>query len=274
MPDLYVQPHQSQYQAGASTITRRAGCTWASGANGVAAVTGGAKQPTPDAIHALVPRAEEQFPATPGWSLPDLAKATGRIGVAFVVRSGDGWDAFIDALETGHYTVLQGDSDQFDGTSCSGAFDGDHAIGVHAKHKVELEVRWWWTDDPICSTGRWEREDVLRRYAEDLSPTIRFGVFAQAVPAVAPPLPPAKPVVLRFGARKLAKPVAKRIRVPKGRKANVRTAPRTNARITSHLASGSTFGAWQVTTKGQELAGSSRWFGNRTGSRWVHSSSF
>lgn len=271
---LYLNAHSSQYAPDASTITHRAGCTWTSVANGVDASTGGRLRPTPDQVHAMVPNAEETSPTTPGWSIPDAVKAARRLGVELVDRSGDGWGAALLQLEAGHYLLLQGDSDVFTG-GCSGEFDGPHAIGIHPRHKDEDGERWWWINDPICQTGRWERESVLRAYAEKLSAGIRFASFTLLVPAVAAPKPPAKPVVLRHGARKLAKPVAKRIHVARGRKANVRTAPRTTARVVAHRARGEKFTAWQVTTdKGQRLAGSARWYGNRTGTRWIHSSSF
>ena len=270
---LYLQPHQSQYQDGASAVTRHSGCTWTSGANGIAATTGGAKRPTPDQVHALLPNAEETNPGTPGWSIPDLVKALAKYGVPVEDRTGGGWTAVVEA-HAAHYIVLQGVSAVFAGTTCSGAFDGDHAIGVHPRSKVDPAGDvWWWIDDPICTTGRWEREDVLRKYAEALWSSIRFAAFTGVVPAVPAPKPPPPPVTLRFGARKLAKPAVRTVRVAVGRKANVRTAPRTSAPVAQLLRRGAKFTAWQVTDRGQLLAGSSRWWGNRTGTRWVHSSS-
>jgi hypothetical protein len=181
---LYRQPHQSQYQPGASAITRSAGCTWTTGANGIGAISGGRKRPTPDEIKALLRRDEETSPATPGWSLTDLVRAMARYGVTLTDRSGDGWDAVIGALEAGRYVVLQGDSDQFGNATCSGSFDGDHAIGVLPLSKTVSGARYWWINDPICPEGRWERSAVLKRYAVKLSSSIRFAVFAQPVPSL------------------------------------------------------------------------------------------
>lgn len=270
---LYVQPHRSQYEAGASTITRHAGCTWTSVANGVAASTGGKRKPSPDAVHALVANSEESSPGTPGWSLADAQKAADRMGVPYENRSGHGWDAAVSAAEAGLYLTLQGDSDQFSNATCSGAFDGDHCIGWHPRHKLEAGERWWWIDDPICGTGRWERESVLAKYALKYNPQVSFGAFTTPVPQV-PTAPAPAPVVLRYGGRRLAKPTSKRIRVPAGRKANVRVAPRTTSRIAAHLANGQRWTAYQVTDKGQLLAGSRRWYGDRTGTRWLHVTAF
>lgn len=271
---LYVNPHSSQYQLGASTITRTAGCTWTTGANGIAAVTGGRNQPTPDQIHGLLDRTEEVAPTTPGWALADLKKAVARYGMQLEDHSGEGWDALIAALDDGHYVAAQGDSDVFSSATCSGDFDGPHCIGIHPKKKVELGVTWRWIDDPICKTGRWEREDVLRRYVEKLWATGRFAFFTQRVPQVAVPAPKPPAPALRHGARALAHPIAKKIRVRRGRRANVRGAPARSARILNRKPRGTTFGAWQVTDHGAEIAGSRRWFGNRLGTRWVHSSAF
>ncbi len=43
----------------------------------------------------------------------------------------------------------------------SGAFDGDHCIGVHPATKSVGGVTFWWIDDPLCPTGRWERASGL-----------------------------------------------------------------------------------------------------------------
>jgi len=272
---FYLQPHRSQYAVSASAVTRSSGCTWTAGANGIAATTGGATRPTPDQVHRLVPVAMETNPATPGWSLSDLATALHRIGVPGVDRSGQGWGAVASTRASGRYLVVQGVSAAFSNETCSGSFDGDHAIGVHPRTKVDAAgVEWWWIDDPVCFTGRWERAAVLRRYAEALEPSVLFLAFAGSVPATVAVKPPDPPVTLRFHARQLNPAQGRTIRVPVGRLANVRTAPTTAAAIASHLRRGSTFSAYQVTDAGERLAGSSRWYGDRSGTRWVHGSSF
>jgi hypothetical protein len=129
--------HRSQYDPGSSLVTRREGCVWTTGANGIAATTGGAKHPSPDAIHDLLPRNQETSPTTPGWSLTDLAKAMGRYGMTFVDYTGDGWAAVEKAHAADHYIALQGDSDQFGNSTCSGAFDGD----AHDRDPPEDEGR-------------------------------------------------------------------------------------------------------------------------------------
>jgi len=181
---LYVAHHESQYQAGASLRTRTSGCTWTSFSTGADASTGGGVNKTPDQVLALVLPSEETNPQTPGWSLDDAKLAADRLHVPFENRSGEGWSGVEDASDAGLYVILQGDSDQFGNATCSGAFDGDHCIGVHPARRTYVGVIQAWIDDPICPLGRWEALSVLRRYAEKFSPTVRFGVLTKPVPHV------------------------------------------------------------------------------------------
>lgn len=183
----YLNAHSSQYAPSALPVTRHAGCTWTSGANGIDASTGGRQKPTPDQLHAKLNPGAETNPRTPGWSLPDLATALHTLGVPFSVRSGEGWDAAMTALREGHYLVVQGVSAEFANATCSGAFEGDHAIGVHPRTTADAQGRRsHWINDPICPAGRWERDDVLHAYARALSAGILFGTFDHPVPVVPP----------------------------------------------------------------------------------------
>lgn len=186
MTRLYLNAHDSQYEEGLSYRTRNSGCTWTSGANGADAATGGRKNPTPDQVLAKVQRYEETSPSTPGWSIADLGKAMGRLGISFQNRNGGRWADVEAALDNRQYVVLQGDSDQFKNNTCSGAFDGDHAIGVHP-YRAELSGLQR-IDDPICPVARLESRAVLRAYSEKLArrlgeyPGLRYGVFSNQVP--------------------------------------------------------------------------------------------
>lgn len=79
-------------------------------------------------------------------------------------------------------------------------------------------------------------------------------------------------LTLRFGAKALVPPRRRIAKAPSGRKVNVRSAPATTAMIVAKLNTGDVFIAYQRTDKGQKLAGSRRWYGNLTGTRWVHTS--
>ena len=171
----YVAPHRSQYAPTESAVTHKAGCTWTSGANG--ANTANGKSLDGDAVHAKVANSEESNPALPGWSLQDLDLAMARLAVPFGLGQA-GWAGVRSARAGGLYVVLQGDSDVFGNATCSGAFDGNHAIGVHPAN----DGLRWWINDPICPAGRWEDEAVLHKYAAKLSASILYGVFTTRVP--------------------------------------------------------------------------------------------
>jgi len=176
-PDaFYAGTHRSQYDG--STYANQ-NCTPASGANGARAATGGRLDRSGGQIRALVKLSEETNPATPGWSLGDLELAMTRLGVPFERRSG-AWATVVAAHDAGLFVVLQGDSDRFVDGTCSGRFDGDHAVGLHPGTYADGT---WPLADPICLARRPERPAVLRAYGEKLwGATLRFGVFTSPVP--------------------------------------------------------------------------------------------
>lgn len=188
MTTYYIQPHVSQYDY--SAFTKRNGCTWTAGSNGIGATSGGRYRPSPDYLHSLLPNSQETNPFTPGWSIPDLVKACSRYGITLTDRSGKGWADVIAQLEGGHYVVIQGDSDQFGNATCSGEFDGNHCIGGNPNHRLHNGARQWWIDDGICPDGRWEYESVLKRYAQKLNYGIQYGAFLGRVPTTAAPSQP------------------------------------------------------------------------------------
>lgn len=181
MVDRYNGSHHCQGDF--SSVTRVYGCTWTSGAIGIDCATGGRKDPSPDYLHNLVKTSEQTDPGNPGWSLEDLDRAAARMGVGFEVRSGRGWTSLVTDHDRGLFIVLQGVSSVFSNETCSGAFNGAHAVGIHPD---ELGGKWR-LHDPICRGYRYEYGSVLRRYAEALSRGIRYGVFTTPVPIVSTP---------------------------------------------------------------------------------------
>ena len=177
----YVAEHESQYGSDRSERTRTSGCVWATLSTGVDAQSGGQLDPEPDAILALVKRSEETNPLTPGWSLIDAQKAMARLGVPFSIRSGAGWDVLKAYRDSGFYVVLQGDSDRF-ATGCSGAFDGDHCIGLPPG--LTNATGKWAINDPICTVLTYQSEATIRAYAEKFRRDIAFGVFTVQVPTI------------------------------------------------------------------------------------------
>ena len=176
----YLNPHVTQFDG--STYEDSA-CTRASGANGANAATAGHVNVNGAYIKTLVKPWEESRPSTPGWSMPDLDLAMSRVPkskggpVPFVNRTGSGWSNVVALHRGGFYLVVQGDSDKFSNNTCSGKFNGLHAIGVHPA----TQGTQWWIDDPICRVGRWEEATVIRAYAQKLATNIWFGQFTTPV---------------------------------------------------------------------------------------------
>lgn len=186
MTDVYIQPHVSQYPPPYTTprLTRM-GCSPTSAANGVGASTGGKHKPSGDDVLAKVSRSEEVDPTSEGWSLDDVDLAMARMHIPFVVIRNEGWAGVVAAHNAGYYVIVQGDSDRFPGTTCSGAFDGKHCIGTHPD---EDAAGHWRIDDPICHSARYEKPETIRAYAEHLfgTPKVYFGKFTDKVPALLP----------------------------------------------------------------------------------------
>jgi hypothetical protein len=198
--DYYTGPHQTQY-GNQSALTHSAGCTWTAGANGIDDTSGGKHKPTPDQLHSRLAKNLETSPGSPGWSLPDLeratynyAKAVGNANLVCVNRTNSGflgaygWSGMYKAWANNRYVVIQGDSDRFGNNTCSGKFDGDHAIGVSPKRRVVSGKVQHWINDGICPTGRWEYDSIIYAYAKKLAVRsglpLRWGAFKGGVPKI------------------------------------------------------------------------------------------
>ena len=255
----YVKgPHFSQYDPGNSNLTRQSGCTWTTGSNGAAATT--KKRPSPDTVHAQVKYWEETNSATPGWSMDDLDLAMSRLDVPFANRNFSGWGAVVAYHDAGYYLAVQGDSDQFGNSTCSGAFNGDHCIGIHPE---EDELGRWLIDDPICKTARYEYASVIKRYALKLDSRVRFGQFTAKVPKN-------NGLILRYGGVK-AKPYPDRTRTDEPF-VNVHTKPTIDSRVKTVIKVQGTLSLiYQWTDEGDEYKGSRKWGGNKAGDSWIHS---
>lgn len=168
--------HRTQYD-GSALATEN--CTPTSLANNIREATGGRLDYSGAAIRAIVKRSEEQNPDTPGWSLQDAQLAAKRLGLQFVIKSGSGWQGVRDARAAGYGIVLQGDSEEFP-LGCSSKFDGDHAIYVHPENSGTRYLK----GDPICPDWQWEEGGILRKYAENFSPTVRFGYINIPIPKI------------------------------------------------------------------------------------------
>jgi hypothetical protein len=157
--DYYAGKHRTQYDG--SPLARQ-NCAPTTAANGARAATGGRIDRSGGEVRALVAQSEETIPEKPGWSLPDLALAMKRLGVPFEIRTGT-WAAVEAAHDSGHFVALPGDSDVFTDGTCSGAFDGDHSVGIHPGTYADGT---WPLADPICREARRRHDAPLRRVHE------------------------------------------------------------------------------------------------------------
>lgn len=180
---LYQGTHRTQYDGSPKANEN---CTPTSGANGARASTGGKIDLSGSQVRSRVAVSEETSPTIKGWSLYDLDLAMTRIGVQFVIGSG-GWEGVREVRNHRQMFVLQGISQEFPNGTCSGVFDGPHAI---AGHPDDDSGPLWLIADPICKWRRWESEATLRRYATAFRPTISFGYFPVQVPVLKPPAVP------------------------------------------------------------------------------------
>jgi len=141
-------------------------CTPTAGAMAADQATGGRIRRTGSTMRALIPRSQEQNPATPGWSIVDLDTAMAKLGIPFTTAYGHTWTELVTLHVAGHGIVMSGDSDQFT-SGCSAAFDGDHATYLPAA-PADAEGLWR-LGDPIChDPARWtyQSPSAIRRYME------------------------------------------------------------------------------------------------------------
>ena len=155
-------------------------CTPTSGANGLRASSGGRLDKSGGELRALIPKDKETDPKTPGWSLGDLKRAMDGLKVPYKNKPGT-WADVEATLRSGLFVVLQGDSDQFPGGTCSANFKGDHCVGLHPG---DLGDGTWLLADPLCPSRRREKREVLQAYAEKFAKgkKLTFGVFTTPVP--------------------------------------------------------------------------------------------
>jgi hypothetical protein len=214
-----------------------------------------------------------------------------------------GWDVDLDTvlgistsaalsrLDEGRGMMLQGQEGATHGTkwSASETFTGNHCWFDNERRK-NSQVPGGYEHliyDPLADGRRlaialspmWIPETVVLDFARRLnlasSGYIALGygrLYASFTHDTEPHL------TLRYSAKAITPPSRKTVKVPAGRRANVRNAPSINGAIVQRLANGNHFTAYQVTTKvvtkGQTVGGSSTWYGNIDGTRWAHMSAF
>ena len=221
-----------------------------------------------------------------GTNLDQLATAAGSLGIDLEVRRRMDLDDLLDRLEAGHAAVVGLSYAPIRHGENSGdrKFTGNHYVLLLPGLRVY---------DPLCD-GRRDGifdgpytidEPLLARATAAMvvdthGNTVGAGrAYAGILPHrhlavdAGPPQAP-RPVNFRLGGGPHARGDYRAIVAA----ANVREDPHVTAggspadNIVGHLQRGQTFHCSQTTDTGQRVAGSRRWFGDRTGRRWVHSS--
>lgn len=233
---------------------------------------------------------------TDGTNLDQLARAALAFGTTLRVRRRMDWDDLMDTVDDGHPVVLGLSYEPLHKLDISGDvnFTGNHYVMIV---RGDDGVRVF---DPLCDgrptanhLGSYRiDEPVMAKAAAhmvvDTHGTIvghgraYAGILPKprkpgAPPALQPedvPTNPARPVVRRHGGELKARGEY----VCRRDVANIRGNPHVTHlgapahNIVGHLRKGESFRCAQTTDKGQKVAGSQRWYGDRAGERWVHSS--
>lgn len=177
------------------------------------------------------------------------------------------WTTIMSHLaKPGDMGCLQGGMDAWPSSShwrrWDRPFDGGHNVFVV---RLDTSPRLWWMNPQAPNEFGGEfipLTEAKRYYDAFVGGLVYARVGERAV------------VVLRYGGVRLDPPQILTIAVPAGRRANIRERPTTTSRLTGMLVNGTKWTAYQVTRTGQELAGSRTWYGDISGTRWLHSTAF
>jgi hypothetical protein len=235
-----------------------------------------------------------------GTNLDQLARAASTFDSRLEVRRRMDFDDVLDRIDSGHPVVVGLSYELLRATEHSGdrSFTGNHYVlllpGAHDGQGVRIF-------DPLCDgrrtpifKGPYTIDEGLlarataRMVVDTHGTTVGVGrAYAGILPRPrkaggGPPAPPpddeppavVRPVIFRHG----GEPRARGDYVCILDVANVRENPHVTHlggpahNVVGHLRRGESFHCAQTTDIGQRVAGSRRWFGDRNGGRWVHSS--
>jgi hypothetical protein len=272
-----------------------ANCNPSAAATLIDFATCGRKRPTGAAIRELTGDTEG------GTWLGDVVRAVRRgYRVDMDLNTGP-FERVVRALEAGRGVSLCGSSIATLGTEfqASESFDGNHQIALTDIRRRPDGTREILVFDPLADGRRariarspmWVPARLIREFAGRLDlrseqerrankPREPLGIgratyaVTEACECGAEPAAQGDPVTVRLrpGARRAGGADGRTLElaVPVGR---VRELPRTTADIVGRKRAGDTFLAFQR-IRGQRVDGSFLWFGDRMGSRWMHSSLF
>ncbi len=250
-------------------------CTAYAAAAVIAWDTAGVSGPSGRAVRK---RTDEPIPdpKNPGLTLAQVDAASRQFGVDLDIHYRIPWVELASHLAQGHAAVLQVSYGPIRASAFRGSsvFTGGHAFAVFPG---------WWVIDPLADgrkAGLYRGpgtypEGLLREAAGDLVLKVdakghvleRVG-DGYAYAAISPHARKVASVVYRFGGQPKS-----RGRYATTAAANVRSEPHVRPGTLVRVARrGELFYVAQRTDSGDRVAGSRRWYGDATGTRWVHSS--
>lgn len=199
--------------------------------------------------------------------------------INFDVRYRMSWAAFKAEIAKGRGAVLQGRYYKFHKTryDASGTFIGNHAVYINEVRYNSTYKRYeFLMYDPLADGRRsgiykgpiWIPESTLKSFAgalilnERTDYILGYGlVYAMFTRDTEPSL------VLRYGGTAYTKTFYAKVSG-----ARVRSTPSTASKILRSLALNAPFAARQRTTTGSSVNGNRVWYGDATGTQWMHSS--
>lgn len=199
--------------------------------------------------------------------------------INFDVRYNLPWSTFVSEIKRGRGAVLQGRYLAFKGTKlwATDSFTGNHAVYINeVRYNSTLKRNEFLMYDPLADGRRnfyqgptWVAESLLKKFAGSLVLNNRTGAVVGLGKCYVMFTRDTEPeVVLRYGGTAYAKTVFAKVSG-----ARVRATPNVGTtKIVRTLALNAPFAARQRTAAGALVNGSKVWYGDATGTQWVHSS--
>jgi hypothetical protein len=191
------------------------------------------------------------------------------------------WPDFCFRLDMGQGAILQGASSATHGTiySASETFRGNHAWFVNERRRLSVKgnrVTQFLVYDPLADGRRagiatspmWIPEPIVRRFAALLNTGSRLLGDGRAYAGFTRDTDPATVVRYDLGSRELRPYHLFRVRSDRDL-ARVREVPRLTGKVVKTLRAGDYYYAFQAATTAGAV-----WYGDRFGTRWVHSGNF
>lgn len=235
-------------------------CMASMGAVAASAQTGGIRHFSPADIR------NNQDDFSGGIGHDDVQTSFARLGLPAFIDAPRDWAANMAEIRAGRFVwwaVQYAKVPRPVQAQKGGTFD--HALGgfnMYADGTFDLY-------DPLADEIQRVEQSAIRPAAEAIA--LRERGDASRLFVGATNVLPSTGLTLRPGAQKTAKyPDRQRANGKAGQPVNVHSKPRTGAAsVVGTLADGALFVAYQVTLTGDPFDGTTHWYGDRTGTRWV-----